>query len=95
MKEKHISKSTVTIEHEGKTYSALYWTEKRIVKVSSLELGQTSAHLGSMTPLALARLLLEEMIQRGKQGTHRLVSFNHRMISVFFKILFPSDWIEA
>jgi len=54
----------VTVEHEGKTYSATYWVERDIITVSSFELGHKSAQLGGMTQLALAGLLLHEMIEK-------------------------------
>lgn len=52
----------VTVEHEGKKYSATYWVERDILTVSSFDLGQKSTQLGGMTPLVLARLLLHEII---------------------------------
>ena len=54
----------MTVEHEGKTYSATYWIERSIVTVSSFYLGQKSAQLGGMTALALAQLLLHELIAK-------------------------------
>ncbi len=52
----------VTVEHEGKTYSATYWVERDILTISSFDFGHKSAQLGGMTRLALARLLLLERI---------------------------------
>jgi len=57
-----MAQTPLTVEHEGKTYSATYSVERDIITVSSFDFGWKSAQIGGMPPLTLARLLLHEMI---------------------------------
>jgi len=52
---------TFTIQHDGKDYSGFYCVEKDMITVNSAY-GDKTAHLGSMPPQTLARMLLREII---------------------------------
>jgi len=62
-------KHTITIEHEGKSYSGEYWMEKGVVYVRGQGPSGTSPEIRTLTPGdppdALARALLLEMVEGG------------------------------
>lgn len=55
----------VTLERNGKTYTATYRVEKRMITVSTA-FGRKSTQLGSSPPEILARITLGEMIDAGE-----------------------------
>jgi hypothetical protein len=63
-------KIVVKVEHEGKSYTGKYWTEKEVVYVEAY--GPAGAfpikciQIGGSTSETLARSLLQEMIEDGE-----------------------------
>lgn len=58
------NEGTITVNHNGKDYSATYRIEKGVITVRTVY-GSKSTQLGSSPPESLARMLLSEMIQSG------------------------------
>lgn len=56
---------TVTVEANGKTYTASYAVERKIITVSTPN-GSKATQLGNLSPEHLAKMLLKELIREGK-----------------------------
>ncbi len=60
----------VSVEHNGKTYTGTWRTEKGLVTVTSFELGSQTTQIGGSPPESIARIMLGELVrgveQRGK-----------------------------
>lgn len=56
---------TITVESEGKTYTASYNVSKGVITVST-GLDSKSTQVGGLPPEHLAKLLLRELIREGK-----------------------------
>lgn len=55
----------VTVERNGKQYSAAYTLEKGVITVRTVY-ARKSTQLGSSSPEVLAKLILSEMIDAGE-----------------------------
>lgn len=60
-------KGTVTVEHEGKPYTAWWRVEADVITVSNANCTK-STQLGDSPPKSLARMMLNEMITAGEAG---------------------------
>ena len=60
-----LNEGRVTVERNGKQYSAGYIVEKGLITVRTVY-GRKSTQLGSSSPEILAKLILGEMIEAGE-----------------------------
>ena len=58
---------TVTLERDGKKFSAVYSIMDGLLTVTSVELGRKSTQVGGRPSVALARILLDEMYDDHKR----------------------------
>ncbi len=59
------NRGTVTVAHEGKSYTASWHVEKGVITVSTAS-GRKSTQLGDSPPESLARMMLREAINAGR-----------------------------
>ena len=66
-------RGTVTVEHEGKPYTASWRVENDMMIVSTADCTK-STQLGDLPPESLARLMLSEIIDAGESLARLMLS---------------------